>query len=83
MLPAPEFDAIVERALTRIPQPFRSRMQNIAIVVEQEPPRRGLLGLYQGHPQPRPVSLGFSMPDQITIYQGPHERMARSSESIA
>jgi len=78
VLPAAEFDALVERALARIPPRFRKRMQNIVVVVEREPARRGLLGLYQGRPlTDRSVfAEGFVAPDQITIYQGPHERMA-------
>ncbi|HLH37978.1 MAG TPA: metallopeptidase family protein [Bryobacteraceae bacterium] len=77
MQPA-EFDQIVERALRRIPARFRKRLENVAIVVEQEPPRPGLLGLYQGVPlTERGVSDSFRMPDKITIFQGPHERSAR------
>ena len=73
-----EFDRIVERALRRIPARFRKRIENVAIVVEQEPPRPGLLGLYQGVPlTARSINESFRMPDRITIYQGPHERMAR------
>ncbi len=53
-------------------------MENVAIVVEPEPPRPGLLGLYQGVPLTnRSAGDPFRMPDRITIYQGPHERMAR------
>ncbi len=83
MLPPAEFDAIVERALARIPPRFRRRMDNIAIFVEREPRQPGLLGLYQGSPLPnRSVADGFRMPDQITIYQGPHERMSRSAAEL-
>ena len=58
-------------------------MQNVALVVEPEPPPMPgggtLLGLYQGRPlTQRSVFESFRMPDQITIFQGPHERMARS-----
>ena len=78
-----EFDALVERALRRIPARFRRRLENVVIVVEPEPRERGLLGLYQGRPlTERSVGEGFSLPDQITIYQGPHERMARSIEHL-
>lgn len=78
MKPA-NFDAMVARAVQRIPARFRLRIQNVAIVVEQEPPEPNLLGLYQGRPlTERSVHDGFHMPDQISIYQGPHERMARS-----
>jgi predicted Zn-dependent protease with MMP-like domain len=78
-----EFDRLVERALERIPARFRRRLENIVFVVEPEPPRRGLLGLYQGRPlTERSVSEGFRLPDQITIYQGPHERMARDLQEL-
>lgn len=80
---ATEFDALVTRALGRIPRRFRRRVENVVIVVEREPPRPGLLGLYHGRPlTQRSVSDGFVMPDQITIYQGPHERMARTGEEL-
>jgi len=78
-----EFDQVVERALARIPLRFRRRLENVALVVEQEPPRPGLLGLYHGRPMTRrSVFESFAMPDQITIYQGPHERLARSPEQL-
>jgi predicted Zn-dependent protease with MMP-like domain len=83
MLPPAEFDAIVENALRRIPPRFRRRMQNVAIVVEAEAPRPGLLGLYQGRPlAQRSVFESFALPDKITIYQGPHERLARSRAEL-
>ena len=58
-------------------------MKNVALVVEHEPPPQPgggtLLGLYQGRPLTRrSVFESFSMPDRITIFQGPHERLARS-----
>jgi predicted Zn-dependent protease with MMP-like domain len=83
MLPSAEFDLLVEKAFRRIPARFRRRMHNIAIVVEQEPPRPGLLGLYQGRPlTSRSVSDAFVLPDKITIYQSPHERMARTRAEL-
>ena len=72
-LTAAEFDQLTERALTRIAPRFRRRLVNVAIVVEAEPPKPGLLGLYQSRPP---------MPDQITIYQRPHERMARTARDL-
>ena len=93
MRPA-EFDALVEEAYARIPRRFRRRLKNVAIVVEAEPsaaqlarartPRGGtLLGLYEGRPLiTRSVFEPFAMPDRITIFQGPHERLARSPEHL-
>jgi predicted Zn-dependent protease with MMP-like domain len=78
-----EFDLLVEDALRRIPKRFRRRMHNVAIVVEPEPPRPGLLGMYQGRPlAQRSVFEGFTMPDKITIYQGPHELLARTRAEL-
>jgi predicted Zn-dependent protease with MMP-like domain len=78
----------VARAYAKIPLRFRRRMQNIALVVEPEPPAMPdggtLLGLYQGRPLTgRSVFESFTMPDRITIFQGPHERMAQSPEHLA
>ena len=74
---SPEFDKLVEKAVRAIPPRFRRRLDNVAFVVEREPPRPGILGLYEGRPLPtRSVYDGFTMPDRITIFQGPHERMA-------
>jgi len=87
---AHEFDQLVERACAKIPQRFRRRLANLAFVVEAEPsseqlragrvlPGHTLLGLYHGRPLThRSVSDSFVMPDQIVIFQGPHERMARN-----
>ena len=89
-----EFDRLVTEAYARIPGRFRRRLKNIALVVEPEPsaaqlargavPRGGtLLGLYEGRPLTRrSVFEPFAMPDRITIFQGPHERLARNREHL-
>jgi predicted Zn-dependent protease with MMP-like domain len=78
-LTAEEFDRLVEESLAVVPPRFRRRLKNVVLVVEPEPPRPGLLGLYEGRPLPsRSVAEPFAMPDRITIYQGPHERLARN-----
>lgn len=78
-----DFDALVERAVATIPARYRRRLENVTIVVESEPPTPGLLGLYLGRPLPqRSIHDQFYLPDQITIYQGPHERSARSLQHM-
>ena len=78
-----EFDKLVEKAIKAIPVPFRRRIENLAFVVEPEGPSPNLLGLYEGRPMPhRSVSDGFTMPDRITIFQRPHERMARNQKHL-
>lgn len=90
-----EFDRVVSAAYARIPARFRKRMKNIALMVEAEPRpdqlARGrvgrgstLLGLYEGRPlTQRSVFESFAMPDRITIFQGPHERLAQGPEHLA
>jgi predicted Zn-dependent protease with MMP-like domain len=88
-----EFDRLVAAAYERIPARFRRRLKNLAMVVEAEPSaaqlgrlRSGgtLLGLYEGRPlTQRSVFEPFAMPDRITIFQGPHERLARTPEHLA
>jgi predicted Zn-dependent protease with MMP-like domain len=89
-----EFDVLVERGCAKIPRRFRRRLANLAFMVESEPsaeqlraahvpPGGTLLGLYHGRPLTgRSVSDGFVMPDQIVIFQGPHERLARNAEHL-
>lgn len=78
-----EFDRLVEECMDVVPPRFRRLLRNVVFVVEQEPPRPGLLGLYEGRPlTERSVSEPARMPDRITIFQGPHERMARDEEDL-
>jgi predicted Zn-dependent protease with MMP-like domain len=86
------FEQIVEDALTRVPRRFRERLQNLAIVVEDEPAPghlqdgrvtggHALLGLYQGVPLPkRGWANAPAMPDRIWLFQGPIERSTDGSE---
>jgi predicted Zn-dependent protease with MMP-like domain len=79
------FRQLVDEALESIPDHFRDAMQNIAIVVEDEPtlqqlqdvdlePPETLLGLYQGTPlTERAWAHGNVLPDKITLFQGPIE----------
>jgi len=69
-------------------------MSNIAIIVEDEPPRTllrelgirppdTLFGLYQGTPLPeRRWDHGNALPDRILLFRGPHEREAQSDEDL-
>jgi predicted Zn-dependent protease with MMP-like domain len=69
-------------------------MQNMAIVVEDEPspdlladmeiePPDTLLGLYTGTPlTERSWGFGNSLPDRILIFQGPHERESDDDDDL-
>jgi predicted Zn-dependent protease with MMP-like domain len=88
------FEKYVADALASIPRKFRDAMQNIAIVVEDEPsprlldemdiePPDTLLGLYQGTPlTERSWGYGNALPDRILIFQGPHEQQSDDDEDL-
>jgi predicted Zn-dependent protease with MMP-like domain len=73
----PDFEAWVEEAIESLPDDLRAAMSNVAIVVQAEPPPGlPLLGLYEGVPLTRRGSYyAGALPDKITIYQGPLERL--------
>jgi predicted Zn-dependent protease with MMP-like domain len=89
-----DFERLVEQAWETIPESFRERFSNLTILVEDEPRRqhldsagvpRGdtLLGLYQGIPLlKRGWGYNMALPDQVTLFQGPIERAARSKREI-
>ena len=72
-----EFEALIEEALDSLPSDLAELMSNVAVVVDDEPPPgQRLLGLYQGVPLTRRTSFySGALPDKITIYRGPLERL--------
>ena len=90
-----QFEALVERALRRLPRTFKDKLANIAVVVEDRPadetlaelgiePPDTLYGLYRGvdltH---RDSSYGNVLPDTVTIYQEPIEEDCADEREMA
>jgi predicted Zn-dependent protease with MMP-like domain len=71
------FDDVVQQAVDSLPDDLRDGLSNVGIVVEDEPPPGShLLGLYQGIPlTKRGVGYSGALPDKITIYRAPLERL--------
>jgi predicted Zn-dependent protease with MMP-like domain len=88
------FEILVARAIDKLPPEFKSKLENVDVVVEDWPtpvqlrqvklshPSQ-LLGLYHGVPQTRRGS-GYRMvlPDKISIFQKPIEAQCRFGEEI-
>ena len=84
-----EFEAAVQDAIDSIPDEFLDELENVAIVLADEPEGEDfegdglyseegdLLGLYDGLSlTERDSGYGFGdYPDTITIFKGPHERL--------
>lgn len=91
-----EFETAVEDALDSIPQRFIDALDNIEVVVQNEPdPEQlaaagdeggdgDLLGLYEGVAlTERADGYGFGeAPDVITVFKGPHERACDTREQV-
>ena len=75
--PELDFEQVAQEALDSLPGDLRASMSNVEIVIEDEPPRgMPLLGLYQGVPlTSRGAFYGGVLPDKITIYRRPLERL--------
>jgi predicted Zn-dependent protease with MMP-like domain len=87
-----EFRELVQEAIDLIPSRFARAIHNLAIVIEDEPSDELLdeldvdddgtiLGLYQGTPlNQRGFGYGNTLPDRITLFQGPIEDEAEDDE---
>ena len=87
------FRRLVERALDEIPNELAERMDNVVILLRNQPtaeelesvglgPRQTLLGLYIGQPLTNRGFYGETLPDRIMIYQQPIEGICRSEDEI-
>ena len=87
-----DFEAIVAKAVESLPEDLLERLENIDIVVDDEPtshqldksdPGKGyvLLGLYEGIPlTKRNTYYGNVTPDKITIFQKALEEKCGNDE---
>lgn len=85
-----EFEKLAHEGFLLIPEKFRDRIRNVALLVEDEPSEEvcrqeglgkdeTLLGLYQGIPATArgdTYGVGPTFPDTITLFQQPIEEAA-------
>ena len=88
------FEKIVKEGIKAIPEKFLRKLNNVAIVIEDEPtPAQKkklnihsnwtLLGLYEGISQTRRgTNYNAILPDKITIFQKPIEKEARDEKDL-
>ena len=78
------FEVLVERALASIPMPFARALDEVAIVIADEPtrdeleyggldPDEALYGLYEGTPRTEWGADSVPFPNRITLYRLPLE----------
>jgi len=88
------FERLVAKAVDSLPDEFHTRLENIDVVVADQPTpdqlaelgrKRGetLLGLYEGVPlTKRGRHYGLVVPDKVTIFQKPIEAHCRNDAEI-
>jgi predicted Zn-dependent protease with MMP-like domain len=90
------FEELTARAIESLPQQFKDKLENVAVVVQYWPTggqlrsvglrkRDQLLGLYEGVPMTafgRDHTMTPVLPDKISIFQRPIEMVYRSEERI-
>jgi len=81
-----EFQDAVGDALDQIPDELTRLLSNVAVLVEDEPPpdEPDLLGIYEGTPLTERDGWwdAGSLPDRITIFKGPLERMCGDRDDL-
>src|SRR5207237_8033122 len=87
------FVKVVEESLDSLPQEFRSRIRNVAVLVEDMPPnqpspqsgqqRRLLLGVFHGVPTTKKSIFDLPTgPDHIVLYQKNIEAVCSSEAEV-
>lgn len=79
-----EFEIVVDRALDSLPAWVIGEIDNLVVVVEDEPPpdQEDLLGIYEGIALNEREDYSGVLPDRIVIYRRPHLELGLSSEDL-
>jgi predicted Zn-dependent protease with MMP-like domain len=84
-IPGPQFEDLVAEALNQVPPELARLVDNVVIVVEDDPPPSDpdLLGLYEGIPiTERDGWYAGVLPDRITIYRRPTLRICETPQDV-
>jgi predicted Zn-dependent protease with MMP-like domain len=77
------FEELVADALDTVPQELARVMDNVVVVVEDDPPEDGLLGLYTGIPlTERGDGYSGVLPDRIEIYRNPIREICDTEDDV-
>ena len=88
-----EFEKLVGEALDLLPPKFAKRLENVAVVVADDPspmqmksvnlpPFALLFGLYQGIPITKRSNYSGALPDKITIFKNSILRVCFTPEEV-
>lgn len=88
-----KFEQLVDEGIKNIPQKFLDKLNNVGIVIEDNPNPEQLkklkirknyvlFGLYEGIPKTKRWGYSDVLPDKITIFKNPIEQSAETEEEI-
>ena len=95
-VPRRRFEELVARALDQLPPEFQNHLENVSVVIEEEPdpdlleamgmnpddPDDTLFGFYEGVPLPERRHDDVLLPDRILIFRRPLLEWAESEDEI-
>ncbi|MBB5082632.1 putative Zn-dependent protease with MMP-like domain [Nonomuraea endophytica] len=82
-VPREKFEELVAEALDTIPSELTRLMDNVVVVVVDDPPEPNLLGLYTGIPlTERGDWYAGVLPDRIEIYRNPICQMCDTEDDV-
>lgn len=79
-----EFERLVEAALDAIPEEIARQVENVVVLVEDDPPADDpdLLGVYEGVSLTERTHDHTGLPDRITVFRRPLMEMCRDREEL-
>lgn len=81
-----DFEELVGEALDTIPEEFLDRLDNVVVLVEDEPPadmEPDLLGLYDGVSLTERGDYAGVLPDRILVFRKPTLAICETPEEVA
>jgi predicted Zn-dependent protease with MMP-like domain len=96
-VPMEEFEALVEKAVQDLPEEFQEALDNVVVMVAEEPSdddlegvgidpadpdHDELFGLYQGTPITERGAGYSALPDRVLVYRGPILRSCETRRDV-
>ena len=87
-----QFEMLVRQALSDLPEEIKARLENVDVVVDDEPSRNQLvgsgiegeylLGLYEGIPLTERYGYNMVLPDKISLFRKSIEEICSDDDEI-
>jgi predicted Zn-dependent protease with MMP-like domain len=84
VIDARRFEELVAEAIDSLPRWVLDRLENVEVLVDEQPPpdEPNLLGQYRGIPLTKRWNYAGVLPDTITLYRSTIQRSARDEDDL-